>query len=127
MQLSETFHLIFVASMYVIPLVGYLILILLTTFTPRTVMERYVRPPHFTEFEALAYRHFPSSWIRTLLFSVAISIPFFRRFRNFGPIHQNVPLWFNLACRFFVYVVLGSATLVVTMLALMVSFPDFFK
>lgn len=79
----------------------------MTWITPKSVIEQYVRPPHFSEFEAIAYRYFPSSWIRTLLFTFAISIPFFRRARQFGDMHKQVPCWFNVASRVFVYGVFG--------------------
>lgn len=127
MSLSEIYFTWFWWCIVVLPVLMYGGIIALTTFTPRSVIDRYVRPPHFTEFESVAYRHFPSSWIRTLLFSVAISFPFFRRFRHFGPIYKNVPMWFNLACRFYVYVVLGALYSWILMAALMISFPDFFK
>lgn len=126
MQLSEAFLLIFIQSIVYVPLTVICGLLLLTTFTPIPVILRYVRPPHFSKLESAVYLHFPSSLIRTILFSAAISIPYFRRFRHLGPIDQNVPLWFNLACRFYVYVVLGSATLWLTTLALMVNLTDFF-
>ena len=56
-------------------------IMLMTWITPQSMIDRYVRPPHFSDFEAIAYRYFPSSWIRTLLFTFAISIPLFRRTR----------------------------------------------
>ncbi|HEX4842546.1 MAG TPA: hypothetical protein VFV57_02660 [Limnobacter sp.] len=81
--------------------------ILLTWITPRSVIDRYVCPPHFSEFESIAYRCFPSSLIRTNLFGLAISVPFGRRFRKFGDIHKQVPLWFNVLCRIYFYCVFG--------------------
>lgn len=94
-------------SVLIIPVLLPLSLTLLTWLTPEAVLNQYVRPPYFSEFESVAYRYFPSSWIRTFLFSLAISIPFFRRIRGFGDMHKQVPLWFNIASRLFVYVVLG--------------------
>lgn len=77
---------------------------ILTWITPESVLERYLRPPHFCEFESFVYRHHhPTTLIRTNLFSFAIAIPFFRRFRKLGDIQKNVPLWFNIACRIYVY------------------------
>lgn len=84
-------------------------LLCLTWITPISVIDRYVRPPHFSEFESAAYRYFPTSLIRTNLFSLAIAIPFARGIRHFGDIHKQVPLWFNLACRFYMYFVFGYA------------------
>ena len=84
-------------------------LLLLTWITPISVIDRYVRPSYFSEFESTAYRYFPTSLIRTNLFSLAIAIPFARRIRKFGDIHMQVPLWFNLASRFYVYFVFGYA------------------
>ena len=81
--------------------------VLLTWITPKSVIDRYVRPPYFSEFEAVAYRYFPTSLIRTNLFSLAIAIPLARRIRKFGDIHKQVPLWFNVVCRIYIYCVFG--------------------
>lgn len=99
--------------------------VLLTWLTPKSVIDRYVRPPYFSEFEAVAYRYFPSSLTRTMLFSMAISIPVCRRIRNFGDIQQHVPLWFNLACRFYVYGILGYSLLCVSMMIGLVVLAEF--
>jgi len=107
MQMIEITMWVIGFSIVIIPIVLPLSLTLLTWLTPQSVIDQYVRPPHFSEFESAAYRYFPSSWIRTLLFSLAISIPIFRRVRGFGDMHKQVPLWFNVASRLFVYVVLG--------------------
>ena len=98
-------------SILIIPVSVPTSLALLTWLTPQSVIDRYLRLPYFSEFESVAYRYFPSSWIRTILFSMAISIPVFRRVRKFGPMHKEVPRGFNIACRLFVYVVVGHMVL----------------
>lgn len=105
--MKDTFFFIFAISGFLIGFGLPGITLLLTWITPKSVIEQYVRPPHFSEFESIAYRHFPSSYIRTLLFTVAISIPAFRKVRQFGDIHKNVPAWFNIVSRLFVYLVWG--------------------
>jgi hypothetical protein len=100
---------------------------LLTWLTPQAVIDRYVRPPHFSEFESVAYRYFQSSWIRTILFSMAISIPIFRRVRKFGPIHKEVPRNFNIACRLFVYVVVGHMILFWCAAGFLLTFDKYFE
>ncbi len=107
MSISDIFfHILFISVVYM----GLLLPAswsLLTWLTPRSVIEDYVCPPYFSEFEAVAYRYFPTSLIRTMLFSMAISVPICRRIRNLGDLNKQVPLWFNLACRFYVYGILG--------------------
>lgn len=117
----------FAFSLVVIPVLLPTSLWLLTWLTPKTVIDRYVRPPHFSEFESAAYRYFPSSWIRTILFSMAISIPIFRRVRKFGPIHKEVPRNFNIACRLFVYVVVGHIILFWCAAGFLLSFGKYFE
>jgi len=58
----------FALSLVIIPVMLPLSLTLLTWLTPQSVIDRYVCPPHFSEFESVAYRYFPTSCIRTLLF-----------------------------------------------------------
>lgn len=99
--------------------------VLLTWITPRSVIDRYVSPPYFSEFEAIAYQYFPISLIRTMLFSMAISVPVCRRIRKFGDMHKHVPLWFNLACRFYVYGILGYSFLCIFVIIGLVVLAEF--
>jgi hypothetical protein len=92
--------------------------ILLTWITPKSVIDRYVCPPYFSEFESIAYRYFPSSLIRTNLFSVAIAIPVARRIRKFGDIHKQVPMWFNVVSRIYVYCIFGYSVFCFTAMGL---------
>lgn len=116
--MMESFVHFLIYSILVLVVVFPASLLCLTCITPKAVIDRYVRPPHFSEFESVAYRYFPSSLIRTNLFSLAIAVPFARRIRKFGDIHKQVPLWFNLACRFYTYFVFGYAVLCMLALAL---------
>ena len=114
-------------SILIIPVLLILSMVLLTWLTPRSVIDQYVRPPHFSEFESVAYRYFPSSWIRTLLFSMAISTPIFRRVRKFGPMHREVPRGFNIACRLFVYGVVGHMILFWCAVGFLLTFGKYFE
>lgn len=125
MQMIEITMWIIGFSIVIIPFLLPLSLTLLTWLTPQSVIDQYVRPPYFSEFESAAYRYFPSSWIRTLLFSLAISIPVFRRVRGFGDMHNQVPLRFNISCRLFVYVVLGSLFSVCIAMGILVVVANF--
>lgn len=127
MQLIEMIVWIIGFSMLIIPVLLPVSLTLLTWLTPQSVIDRYVCPPHFSEFESVAYRYFPSSWIRTLLFSLAISVPIFRRVRKFGPMHKEVPRGFNIACRLFVYGVLGYMVLFWCLVGFLLTFGKYFE
>ena len=127
MQLIEMIVWIIGFSMLIIPVLLPLSLTLLTWLTPQSVIDRYVCPPYFSEFESVAYRYFPSSWIRTLLFSLAISVPIFRRVRKFGPMHKEVPRGFNIACRLFVYGVLGYMVLFWCLVGFLLTFGKYFE
>jgi hypothetical protein len=118
--MKDTFFFIFALSGLLIGFGLPALILLLTWLTPKPVIEQYVKPPHFSEFESVAYRHFPSSYIRTLLFTMAISFPVFRKVRQFGDIHKNVPAWFNIASRLFVYVVLGYCLIWVVVFVVLV-------
>lgn len=41
--------------------------------TPKSVIEKYVRLPYFSEFQTVAYRYFPSSLTRTII-SVVVAL-----------------------------------------------------
>jgi hypothetical protein len=127
MQLIEMIVWIIGFSMLIIPVLLPVSLTLLTWLTPQSVIDRYVCPPHFSEFESVAYRYFPSSWIRTLLFSLAISVPIFRRVRKFGPMHKEVPRGFNIACRLFAYGVLGYMVLFWCLVGFLLTFGKYFE
>lgn len=126
MSLNDLFVHILAFSIPVLIVVLPVSIILMTCITPASVIDEYVRPPHFSEFESIAYRYFPSSFIRTLLFTMAISVPWFRRVRNFGQMNENVPLWFNIASRIFVYGVLGYTYLWVFIMICLAAYIKFF-
>ena len=71
--MKDTFFFIFAISGLLIGIGLPVATLFLTWITPKSVIEQYVKPPYFSEFESVAYRHFPSSYIRTMLFSMAIS------------------------------------------------------
>lgn len=123
--MKDTFYFVFALSGLLIGIGLPALTLLLTWLTPQSVIEQYVKPPHFSEFESIAYRHFPSSYIRTLLFAVAISIPVFRKVRLFGDIHKNVPRWFNIVSRMFVYVVLGYCLIWVCVFMVLILMAKF--
>ncbi|WP_394673258.1 hypothetical protein [Limnobacter sp.] len=127
MQMIDFLLHFFALSLVIIPVMLPLSLTLLTWLTPQSVIDRYVCPPHFSEFESVAYRYFPTSWIRTLLFSMAISVPIFRRVRKFGPMHREVPRGFNIACRLFVYGVVGHMILFWCAVGFLLTFGKSFE
>lgn len=82
-------------------------LVFLTYTMPKKVIDRYLCPPHFSIYESKVYTCFPSNLSFANILCFAIAIPFARRFRFLENINKEVPVWFNIASRFYVYIILG--------------------
>lgn len=93
----------------------------LTLAIPKDLLDRYLCPPHFSLFESRAYSCFPSNFTLTNILCFAIAFPFYRRFRSLDDINKNVPSWFNIASRFYVYVILGYSFFCISMMAILAS------
>jgi hypothetical protein len=63
---------------------------------PKQVLERYLKPPYFREFECLFFTGIPYAPIRTVMFMRAIAYPGSGKKRGITEAHLLVPKWYRL-------------------------------
>lgn len=92
--------------MIFIMIAGLIIIIplwlLLTFLTPKSLLERYFKEPHFTYTETLIMSHFPSSLMRTSIFSWLLLLQSygFKTTRQIRDLDNHMPKWYAFLSRF---------------------------
>lgn len=107
-QLAATwFYLVF--AMFWLPPV----LLAMRFATPKRIVERYFKQPHFNFGETIIYSHFPGSLIRTLVFISACYSNRHRQGRQLDGYLDLAPRWYVTASRVFVGLLFGHAAVAV--------------
>lgn len=76
--------------------------VILRILTPRKLIQRYFRYPHFTPAELALMDHFPGSLSRTMIFNVLCVNPQWGRKRSMLDIREHSPGWFVTCSKIFV-------------------------
>jgi len=75
---------------------------LLSAFTPKKLLERYFKEPHFTLAETILMAQFPGFLMRTSIFGWVILLPSLDKTRNIRGIIHDMPLWYRIALNIFI-------------------------
>ena len=70
--------------------------LLLSIFTPKKLLDRYFKEPHFTLTETIMMREFPGFLFRTSIFGWAILVPSLDRKRNIKNVIDYIPAWYAI-------------------------------
>ena len=73
--------------------------LLLSVFTPKSLLDRYFKEPHFTLTETYMMREFPGFLMRTSIWGWALVLPFLDRKRKIKNIRFYMPLWYAIGLR----------------------------
>ena len=73
--------------------------LLLSVFTPKSLLDRYFKQPHFTLTETYMMREFPGFLIRTSIWGWLLLIPSVDRKRGIKNIRSYMPLWYAIGLR----------------------------
>jgi hypothetical protein len=96
--------------------------LLLSIFTPKALLDRYFKEPHFSLTETIMLRGFPGFWIRTSIFAWTILFPAKSQGRQMKNIREIAPLWYKLSvcCALFSgLIVLFNLTIILPFVALL--------
>lgn len=107
--------------------IGFILIIfplwlILTVFTPKSLMESYFKEPHFTMGETIMLAQYPGSFFRTVIFAwTLVLLPFgLNSFRKLDNMRETMPAWYAFALRFFIYYTV--VTLILTLILFAVLF-----
>ena len=75
---------------------------LLSVFTPKKLLEKYFKEPHFTLAETILMAQFPGFLMRTSIFGWVILLPSLDKTRNIRGMIHDMPLWYKIALNIFI-------------------------
>lgn len=120
---------IFADLLFIIMGLGLVIIIplwaFLTIFTPKPLLEKYFKEPHFTLLETFMLKEFPGSFMRTSIFAwILVLSPYgYRTFRNLHTIRDGMPTWYAFGLRFLIFYNLFTMISIVVLFAILFFYP----
>ena len=89
---------------------------ILTYLTPKKLLEKYFKEPHFTQTEIIFMSLFPAKLIRTSIFGWILLFPSLDRKRKIRDCRELMPLWYKVALNF---LTIGTMTSLFLFLSIM--------
>ena len=78
--------------------------VLLTVLTPKSLLEKYFKEPHFTFKETIFLAQFPGSLMRTAMFGWMLVWPSrAHKIRKIYDVHLYMPNWYRRALKALIY------------------------
>lgn len=100
--------------------------LLLSIFTPKILLEKYFKEPHFTLAETVLMAQFPGFLMRTAMFGWTLFFPSLaERKRKIKHIEQYMPCWYAIALKCFIIGVSLTMLLILSLLGILLLIkPD---
>ncbi len=76
--------------------------LLLSIFTPKTLLDKYFKEPHFTVIETIFMAQFPGFLMRTAMFGWALFFPALTQKRKIKDPIKYMPRWYAIALKVFI-------------------------
>ena len=80
--------------------------LLMRILTPKLLVERYFKSPHFTSAELALFSHFPGTLMRTGIFMNLCVWPKKGVKRQMADVIDHVPKWYAIASKLFVFLLI---------------------
>ncbi len=96
--------------------------LLLSIFTPKTLLEKYFKEPHFSLTETIMMAQFPGFLIRTGIFAWLSLRPSLDKKRGIKNIDNYIPLWYAVSLKIFMLGVLLTLFLFVFLMGFLLIF-----
>jgi len=96
--------------------------LLLSIFTPKALLEKYFKEPHFSLTETIMMAQFPGFLIRTGIFAWLSLRPSLDKKRRIKNIDHYIPLWYALSLKVFMIGVLLTLFLFVFLMGFLLIF-----
>lgn len=84
--------------------------LLMHFLTPKTIVQKYFKPPHFRAFECALFTGIPYAPMRTVMFMGVTAYPRLGKKRNLTELYKLAPKWYQAASKIFVYWVIVAVT-----------------
>ncbi len=76
--------------------------LLLSIFTPKALLDKYFKEPHFTVVETIFMAQFPGFLMRTAMFGWALFFPSLTKKRKIKDPIKYMPRWYAIALKTFI-------------------------
>ena len=96
--------------------------LLLSIFTPKSLLDKYFKEPHFTLTETYMMRGWPGFLLRTGIFGWLLLIPSLDKKRNIKEVRKYMPLWYAVALRIFIIGCMFTLFTMATLMPILVFF-----
>lgn len=93
--------------------------LLLSIFTPKKLLDRYFKEPHFTLAETVLMAQFPGFLIRTGIFAWLSLIPALDRKRGIKNIETYIPRWYSISLKVFMIGVVLTMFLIFSLMGIL--------
>jgi|GEM_PF-1544495 len=100
--------------------------LLLSVFTPKTLLEKYFKEPYFSLTETILMAQFPGFLIRTGIFGWVILFPSLDKKRNIRDVIHDMPFWYRISLNIFIVGSMLTLFLIVSLLTFLLLMA-FFK
>ena len=98
----------------------------LTFLTPKSLLDRYFKTPHFNSFELAFFRNYPGSFLRTAMFSWILFFPKpAQRGRKIFDAHLYMPTWYQISLRVMLIAVCFSMIFVLALMLILFVLPGY--
>ncbi len=74
----------------------------LSIFTPKALLDKYFKEPHFTVVETIFMAQFPGFLMRTAMFGWALFFPSLTKKRKIKDPIKYMPRWYAVALKIFI-------------------------
>jgi hypothetical protein len=98
--------------------------LLLSIFTPKELLNKYFKEPHFTITETIMMKEFPGFLLRTGIFGWLLLFPRLDKKRKIKNIHEYIPQWYHIALNTFTIAVIVSVTLMIVLFLTLEFLPN---
>lgn len=118
------FGLVTAYLMIALALAGVPLLIILSNFTPKILLDKYLREPHYNIFEQAWYSVGLGKFMRTIQFAGAISWPWLVKKRKLGDMRYYAPWWFKWTSYVICWALLLPSVFGLTISSVLLPFID---
>ena len=101
--------------------------VLLDILTPKVMLERYFKKPHFTGGELFALNLFPGSLMRVSIFGWGLWFPSLGKKRQLCNLSEGTPRWYAVALKIFIAGSMIHGLLFIGLLIGMLVYVEFFE
>ena len=93
--------------------------LVLSFLTPKKLLEKYFKEPHFTLTETVLMAQFPGFLLRTGIFGWLLLFPALDKKRNIKNVGDEIPRWYSVSLKVFMVGAIVTFFVMITLLPIL--------